>query len=157
MTINLGKVSQILAAVVNSSYLVGHILIEVKNISTSLDMSDEPNSQELQKDFLCKTSEDVDTLRTTSEREKLEIEEFSAYPLCTFEINNSGEGDLHDMIKEGEHQNYIESWFQKVTWPQYHSFIQHLLIQKQVSQFIFHIQVIPVTTFSYLDKGIFLI
>ena len=88
MTINLGKVSQILAAVVNSSYLVEHILIEVKNISTSLDMSDEPNSQDLRKDFLCKTSEDANTLRTTSEGEKLEIEEFSPYPLCTFEINH---------------------------------------------------------------------
>ena len=139
MTINLGKVSQILAAVVNYSYLVEHILIEVKNISTSPDMSDEPNSQELQKDFLCKTSEDADTLRTTSKGQKPEIEEFSAYPLCTFEINHSGEGDLHDMIKEGEHQDYIKIWFQKVSCPQYHSFIQHLLIQKEVSQLIFHI------------------
>ena len=139
MTINLGKVSQILAAVVNSSYLVEHILIEVKNISTSLDMSDEPNSQELQKDFLCKTSKDADTLRTTSEGEKPGIEEFSAYPLCTFEINHSGEGDLHDMIKEGEHQDYIESWFQEVTRPQHHSLLQHLLLQKQVSRLILHI------------------
>ena len=94
-------------------------------------MTDEPNSQEIQKDFLCKTSEDADTLRTTSEGEKLGIEDFSPYPLCTFEINHSGEGDLHDMIMEGEYQDYIERWFQKVTWPQYHSFIQHLLIQKK--------------------------
>ena len=73
----------------NSSYLVEHILIEVKNISTSLDMSDEPNSQELQKDFHLKTSEDANTLWTTSEGEKPEIEKLSADPLCTFEINQS--------------------------------------------------------------------
>ena len=108
MTINLGKVSQILAAVVNSSYLVEHILIEVKNISTSPDMSDEPNSQELQKDFLFKTSEYVDTLGTTSEGEKPEIEEFSVYPLCNFEINQLGEGYLHDMMKEGDYMTTLK-------------------------------------------------
>ena len=38
-------------------------------------MTDEPKSQELQKDVLCETSEEVDTLRITSEEDKLEIKE----------------------------------------------------------------------------------
>ena len=88
VTINLGKLSQILAAIGNSSYQVEHILTPIKSLSMYPNMIDEPNSQELQKDFLCKSSEDADTLRTTSEGEKLEIEEFSPYPLCTFEINH---------------------------------------------------------------------
>ena len=52
-------------------------------------MTDEPNSQEIQKDFLCKTLEDADTMGTTSKGEKPKIEEFSIDPLCTFEINQS--------------------------------------------------------------------
>ena len=82
MIINLGKLSQILVAVGNSSYQVEYILTTVNSLSASLDMTDEPNYQELEKDFLCKTSEDADTLRTTSEGEKPENEEFSTYPLC---------------------------------------------------------------------------
>ena len=92
---------------------------------------------------------------TTSKGEKPKIEEFSAYPLCTFEINQSGEWDLHDMMKEGEYQDYIESWFQEVTQTQYHSFLQYLLIQKKVSHFIFYIQVISAINISYVYRGIF--
>ena len=109
VTINLGKLSQILAAVGNSSCQVEHILIAFKSLSTSPDMTDEPNSQEIQKDFLCNTSEDANTSGTTSEGENPEIEEFSVDPLCTSKINQSGEGDIHDMMKEGEYQDYIES------------------------------------------------
>ena len=55
------------------------------------------------------------------------------------------------MMKEGEYQDYFESWFQEAAR------LQHLLLQKQVSQLVLHIQVIIATTFSYVDKGIFLI
>ena len=33
------------------------------------------------------------------------------------------EGDLYDLAKEGEYQDYIKRWFQEVTQLQYHSFI----------------------------------
>ena len=68
--INLGKNSQILVAVGNSSYKEEHILTTIKSLSTSPDMIDETNSQELQKYFLCKTSEDADRLGITSEGEE---------------------------------------------------------------------------------------
>lgn len=54
VTINLGRLSQILAAVGNSSYQVEHILIAVKSLSTSRDTTNEPMSQEIQKIFLAK-------------------------------------------------------------------------------------------------------
>ena len=47
VTINLGQLSQILAMVEISSYQVEHVLTTFKSLSTSLDMTDEPNSQEL--------------------------------------------------------------------------------------------------------------
>ena len=81
------------------------------------------------------------------------IEEVSADPLCTSEINQSEEGDLHDMKKEGEYQDYIESWFQEVTRLQYHFLIQHLLLQKQVSRLVLHIQVITAVTILHEDMG----
>ena len=46
------------------------ILTEVESLSTTPEMTDEPKSQELQKDVLCETSEEVDTLRITSEEEQ---------------------------------------------------------------------------------------
>ena len=55
-----------------------------------------------------------------------------------------------------EHQDYFESWFQEATKLQHH-FLQHLLLHKQVSRLVLHIQVIIATAFSYVDKGIFLI
>ena len=90
--INLGKISQILAAVGNFSYQVEHILTRVNNLSTSPYMTNEPNSQEIHKDFLCKNSEHDHTLGTTSEGEKPQIEEFSVDTLCNFEINQSEKG-----------------------------------------------------------------
>ena len=55
------------------------------------------------------------------------------------------------MKKECEYQDYFESWFQAATK------LQQLLLQKQVSRLVLHIQVIIATAFSYVDKGIFLI
>ena len=48
VTINLGKLSQILAAVGSSSYQVEHILTAVKSLSTSPDIKNEPKSQDPQ-------------------------------------------------------------------------------------------------------------
>jgi len=157
VTINLGKLSQILAAVGSSSYQVEHILTAVKSLSTSPDITNEPKSQEPQKDIPCQIAEEIDNLGITSDGKRPKIEEVLADPLCTSEINQSEEGDLHDMRKEGEYQDYFESWFQEATRLQHHFLLQHLLLQKQVSQLVLLIQVIIATTFSYVDKGIFLI
>ena len=93
----------------------------------------------------------------TSDGKQPKIEEVLADPLCTSEINQSEEGDLHDMRKEGEYQDYFESWFQEATRLQHHFLLQQLLLQKQVSRLVLRIQVIIATTLSYVDKGIFLI
>ena len=61
VTINLGKLSQILAAVENSSYQVEHILIAVKSLSTSPEITNEPKSQEPQKIFLAKLQRKLTT------------------------------------------------------------------------------------------------
>ena len=111
VTINLGKLSQILAAVGSSSYQVEHILTAFKSLSTSPDITNEPKSQEPQKDIPCQIAEEIDNLGVTSDGKQLKIEEVSANPRCTSEINQSEEGDLHDMMKEGEYQDYFESWF----------------------------------------------
>ena len=157
VTINLGKISQILAAVGNYSYQVEHILKAVKSLSTSLDITNEPKSQEPQKYVPFQIAEEIDNLGITSDGNQPKIEEVLADPLCTSEINPSEEGHLHDMMKEGEYEDYFESWFQEVTRLQHHFLLQHLLLQKQVSRLVLHIQVIIATTFSYVDKGIFLI
>jgi hypothetical protein len=109
-------------------------------------------------------------LWTTSSGEKSlrpEIEELStsilADSLCTSEINHPEEEDLHSMMKESieitvdKHQDYIEIWFQEVIKPQYYSLLQHLIIPKQVSWLVLHIQVITVVTFSHADMSMFLI
>ena len=99
--------------------------------------------------------EEIDNLGITSDGKQPKIEEVSADPLCTSEINQLEEGDLHDMMKEGEYQDYFESWFQEVTILQHHFLLQHLLLQKQVSRLVLHIQVITVTILSYVNRGIF--
>ena len=138
VTINLGKLSQILAVVGSSSYEVEHILTAVKSLSTSPDITNEPKSQD---PLPCQIPEDIDNLGITSDGKQPKIEEVSGDPLCTSKINQSEEGDLHDMMKEGEYQDYFESWFQEVTILQ-RPFLQHLLLQKQVSELVLHIQVI---------------
>ena len=120
-------------------------------------MTDEPKSKEIQKDFLCKNEKEADTLGIKSKGEKPEIKEFSTckltYPSCAQKNTQLEEEGLYDIVKEDEYQDYIERWFQKVTQSQYFSFLQHLLMQRQVSWFNYHIQVITATTFSYVYKG----
>ena len=61
VTINVGKISQILAAVGNYSYQVEHILKAVKSLSTSHDITNESKSQEPQKIFLSKLQRKLTT------------------------------------------------------------------------------------------------
>ena len=89
VTINLGKLSQILVAVGNSSYQVEHILKVVKSLSTSPDITNEPKSQEPQKYFPCQIAEEIDNLGITSDGKQPKIEEVSTDPLCTFEIKTT--------------------------------------------------------------------
>ena len=93
----------------------------------------------------------------TSEGEQPKIKEFftcmltdPSYAQTTAQLE---EEDLYDIVKGGEYQDYIESWFKEVTQPQYHSFIRHLLMQRKVSCLNFHIQVITAITIAYVDKG----
>ena len=67
VTINLGKLSQILAAVGNSSYQVEHILTAVKSLSTSFEITNEPKSQEPQKYIPFQIAEEIDNLGITSD------------------------------------------------------------------------------------------
>ena len=60
-------------------------------------------------------------------------------PSCAQETVQLGEEYLHGIMKEGEYQDYIESWFLEVNQPQYNSFPQHLLMQKHVSWLVLHI------------------
>ena len=57
------------------------ILTEVESFSTSPKIADETQSQELQKDLLCETAKEADTLWIASEEEQLEIKEFATYKL----------------------------------------------------------------------------
>ena len=133
----------------------------VESLSTSPEITNKPKSQELQKDVLCETAKEVDTLGITPNGEQLEIKEFFTCklidPSYSQTIAQLEEEDLYDIEKEGEYQDYIERWFQEVTRPQYHSFIRHLLMQREVSWLNFHIQVITAIIFSYVDKGTILI
>ena len=56
VNISMIELSQILAVTRISSFKERHILTSIKSLSTSLDMTDEPNSREIQKDFLCETA-----------------------------------------------------------------------------------------------------
>ena len=127
-------------------------------------------SLELTKDSPFQTTNEVETLEAAYEGEqpfRPEMEEFSTCistnTSCSKEINYPEEEDLHGRIKEGievsivAHQDHIEIWFQEVTIPQYHVFLQYILLQKQVIWSVLHIQVLTVTNFSYVDKCIFLI
>ena len=86
VTVHLGKISQILAAVGNSSYQVEHILTAVKSLSTSPEITNEPKSQEPQK-YICQIAEEIDNLGITFDGKQPKIEEVLADPLCTSEIN----------------------------------------------------------------------
>ena len=90
-------------------------MIAVESLSTSPGIEDKTQSQELQKDFPCKTAEEVDILGITSEGEQLEIEEFSIFmttnPSCDQTTAQLEEEGLYDIMKGGEYQDYIERWF----------------------------------------------
>ena len=87
----------------------------IESLSTSPKITDEPKSQELQKYVLCETAKEDDTLFITSEEEKPKIKEFSTCklidPSCAQTTAQLEEGDLYDIVKEGEYQEYIERWF----------------------------------------------
>ena len=72
-------------------------------------MVEEPKSQELQKDFLCETTEEANTLGIISEGEQLGIKEFLIYmttdPSCAQTTAQLGEQDLYGIVKEGEYQD----------------------------------------------------
>ena len=53
-------------------------------------------------------------------------------------------------------KDYIETWFQDVVKPEYHSLLQHFLFPNQAGQLVSHIQVIIEVTISYVDMGKFL-
>ena len=90
-------------------------------------MTNEANSQELQKDFLCKNAEDVVILGITSEGERAEIEELCTYlstdPSRTQAIEQLEEEEMYGLRKEGDYQDSIERWFEEVTRSQYSSFL----------------------------------
>ena len=75
------ELSQLLAisGILISTYQEEKLLIAVESLSTSLEMVNETKTQELQKDFLCENTKEVDILGITSKGEHLEIEEFSIY------------------------------------------------------------------------------
>ena len=98
-------------------------------------------------------------METIFDGERPEIEEFSTYlltePSCNQAFEHLEEEEMHGLRKEGDYQDSIERWFEEVTWSQYRSFLRHLLMQKQVSWLVFHIQVITAITIAYVDKSIF--
>ena len=100
-------------------------------------------SPTLQKYVLCETTKEVDTLGNTFEGNQPKIKEFFTCKLIDPSYAQTPaqleEEDLYDIVKEDEYQDYIERLFQEVTPPHYHSFIRHLLMQKEVSWLNFHI------------------
>jgi hypothetical protein len=96
---------------------------------------------------------------------------FHAYhsdPSCIQERNQQVLEYLHCMTKEdmetvsNEQENQgdkypIETWFQIVVQPQYHSILQHLLEPYQSMQLVPHIQVSIQVYFSKLNMSMFVI
>jgi len=137
VTINLMKLSQILATTGISSSQEERVLAIAKNLSTSPKVQEESRSYELHKDFPCKTMEEAETLRTIFDGVQPcqpENEEFptctSTDPSCTTKINHLQEEDLY--------QDYIEIWFQEVTRSQCHSLVRHFLLPNQIGWLILH-------------------
>ena len=113
MLISMRELSQILAVAGNDSHQVKTILTVVECFSTSLKITDEPKSQELQKDVLYKTAKEANTLGNTFEGEKPKIKELftckltdPSYAQTTAQLE---EEDLYDIVKGGEYEDYIES------------------------------------------------
>jgi hypothetical protein len=103
---------------------------------------------------------------------RAEIEEFlsclSSDPSCIQERNQQVLEYLHGMTKEdmetvsNEQENQgekdpIETWFQTVVMPQYHSILQHLLAPYQSMHLVPHIQVSIQVYFSNLNMSMFVI
>ena len=63
------ELSRILAKAGVSTSAEEQILTEVEVLSTTSEMTDEIQFQELQKNFLCKTAQETDTLGITYEGE----------------------------------------------------------------------------------------
>ena len=126
--ISIRELSQILAVVGISVYSSKkeHILTKVKNLSTPLEIIEEPQCHELQKDYPCQSTKETENLETILRGERPEIEDFSTYlstnPSCTQEIEHLQEEDMHGLRKEGDYQDYIEHWFEEVTRSQYMSY-----------------------------------
>ena len=89
----------------------------VDRLSTSPEITGKLKSQELQKDVLCKTAKEADTLGITSEGEQPKIKESLIYMTtdrsCAQTTTQLEEEDLYDIEKEGEYQDYIERWFRR--------------------------------------------
>ena len=117
--INMRELSQILAIVGISISQEEKILTAVEILSTSPEITDEQKSQELQKDVLCETAKEADTLGIASEGEQQKIKEFSIYMTidrsCAQTTAQLEEENLYDIVKEREYQDYIKRWFQEVT------------------------------------------
>ena len=109
--ISMRELSQILATtgISISTSQEEKLLIAVEILSTSPEMADKLKSQELQKDFLCKTTEEANILRIISKRKRLGIEEFLIYmttdPSYAQTTTQLGEEDLYGIVKEGEYQD----------------------------------------------------
>ena len=107
--------------------------------------------------YPCK--EEKDSLGTSDEDQtlELEIEEFlsclSQDPLYIHECNEKILEELYGMTtKESQGDKYhIESWFQIVTRPQYHSIFQHFLASNLYEQLISHFQSFITIYSSNLD------
>ena len=103
--ISMRELSQILAMAGISISQQKRILTTVESLSTSPKTINEPESQELQKDVLCETTKEADTLGITSEGEQPRIKEFSIYMttnwLCAQTTAQLEEEDLYDIEKEG--------------------------------------------------------
>ena len=67
--ISMRELSWILVEVGVSTSTIEQILIEVESLSTTPEVTNEPKSQELQNDLLCKNAEEADILGITSEGE----------------------------------------------------------------------------------------
>ena len=115
--ISMIELSQLLttAGILISTYQEENLLITVESLSTSIKITDEIKSQELQKYVICETANEADKLGITFEGKKPKNKELftrklidPSYAQTTAQLE---EEDLYDIAKEGEYQDYIERWF----------------------------------------------
>ena len=162
---SLQGISQFLAASLAAKRIYAsqeeHILITIKNISTSLEVIKEKNIHELhpQEDIkstfehLCQFSKNTKDSWVTFDEEQLlelEIEGFleilSSSPLCMKNIIHLEEKYMHGNIEEDiqsdpngkmnlQHHDFIECWFQ-TSINSHHSFIIQKLFKPQHMKWI---------------------